>query len=111
MTAGLSKFRSGTMVGWKARCAMPPMTAWGITYGRRDQLLGGVALSMGTVIIAYGDEDTKRHNRNGRHWIADQSARFHLIAGRDRHAAGTGQLTRVALLHDFRYWHFSDLRR
>ena len=40
---------------------MPPMTAWGITYGRRDQLLGGVALSMGTVIIAYGDEDTKRH--------------------------------------------------
>jgi hypothetical protein len=42
--------------------------------------LGVSRCPMGTVIIAYGDEDTKRHAiAKGGHWIADQAARFHLL--------------------------------
>ena len=65
------------------------------------------------MITAYGDEDTQTpRNRSGCRRTADQAHRLHLASWRDRHAAGTDELNgrfSYALVHDFRYWHFSQV--
>jgi hypothetical protein len=85
---------------------MPPMTAWESPAGGGINSLGVSRCPMGTVIIAYGDEDTKRHAiAKGAIGLLTKPLDFTLLREEIDTRLGPANWPRVALLHDFRYWH------